>query len=903
MKPVFSSLLLLALPASIAAKAILGVDLGSLYMKVALVQRNSPLEIVTNLHSKRKTEVMVLFDQGSRFYGADASSLLARKPQLTPSSLGVMLGRDDEHPAVKVLGERYFPLTPSYNETRSGVCLTVAGQSFTPEELVAMVLSHAKEITAAYGTGAAVIKDCVLTVPSFYTQHERMALLDAAKLADLNVLALIDETTASALHFGMDKKEEKPLNALFYNMGGSAVQASVITFYSYDHKETKYGKSKPVGAFEVKGKGWDSTLGGMAFDNKLVDFMAEEFNEVWNKKRGDGQTKDVRAYPRPMTKLRIQANKAKHILSANNDIPVFIDALYDDTHYSSHISRAKFEELSHDLLERSVKPIDAALKAANMTLDDIDFVELIGGGMRVPAIQERIQKYLGDKLELGLHINSDESMALGSAFHGANVSTAFKVRQVGMIDVNPFPIKVSLSDVSGDDESSTEEGEADVWTKEATIFKSFGRTGVKKTIAFTHETDVHCAMGYAESDILPEGTEADIVRYNITGVSKFAKEMAEKGLNKPKVSLQFELSTSGIATLIKAEAAVEEIITVTEEVEVDDEEEKEGKEAAAAGEEKKEETKEGEETPAAAAEGGEEEKKDGEEAEEKKEEPKKKKTKTIEKEKKKVHKRTLKVDSYYVTRVQPYSDDALVESQAKLQMLADKDRERIMLEEAKNKVESYIYHIKNKMADYEDQIAKVTTSEQRESILSMASEAEDWLYEDGYDADLATFEDKYAELAGPAEDIFFRLAEMTARPEAIAALSRKLSKVEDLMAKWETEKPQVTEEERNSVMEKVNEARKWIADMQDKQADTDPTDTPAFTSEEVPLQTKGIESLVSRLSKKPKPKPVEEKKNETTEEEANLDEAEEKKEEAEEAKEESSPDTDEGEKAAVEEEL
>lgn len=108
MKPVFSSLLLLALPASIAAKAILGVDLGSLYMKVALVQRNSPLEIVTNLHSKRKTEVMVLFDQGSRFYGADASSLLARKPQLTPSSLGVMLGRDEEHPAVKVRSVSVF---------------------------------------------------------------------------------------------------------------------------------------------------------------------------------------------------------------------------------------------------------------------------------------------------------------------------------------------------------------------------------------------------------------------------------------------------------------------------------------------------------------------------------------------------------------------------------------------------------------------------------------------------------------------------------------------------------------------------------------------------------------------------------------------------------------------------
>jgi len=367
---------------------------------------------------------------------------------------------------------------------------------------------------------------------------------------------------------------------------------------------------------------------------------------------------------------------------------------------------------------------------------------------------------------------------------------------------------------------------------------------------------------YADMDLLPEGTQQEIVRYSVTGVSEFAKEMEEKGLNKPKVSLQFELSTSGITSLIKAEAAVEEIVIVEEEVEVDDDDEEEVADADADAEtEKVDEKKESEVSTEEKTEDTETEKEDAEVIEEK---PKKKKTKKVEKEKKKVHKRTLKIDSYFVGKVQPYSDVTKEESVEKLQELDRKDRERIMLEESRNKVESYIYFIKNKMSDDEEEIAKVTNEEQRSSIIKMATEAEDWLYEDGYDADLATFEDKYAELSEPAQAIFFRLAEMTARPEAVAALRKKLTKVEDLMAKWETEKPQVTEEERVSVFEKVEEARKWISDKEDLQASTEPTETPVFASEEVPLQTKSIETLVARLSRKPKPKPKEEPKNETT---------------------------------------
>jgi len=590
-------ILLLALPHCIQSKAILGVDLGSLYMKVALVQRGAPLEIVTNLHSKRKTEHMILFDAGTRFYGADANSMIGRKPLKTPTSMSVFLGREDNHPAVQALEKRHLPLLPKYNETRSGVYLEVDGNPYTPEELVAMVLSHARDITVAFGTSHGhdlLPKDMVLTVPSFSTQHERKALLDAAHLAGFNVLALIDENTAAALHYGMDKIMEEPKNFLFYNLGASALQVSVVRYLSYKHKDSKYSKEKTVGGLEVLAKAWDSTLGGMEIDHRIVEYLADEFNSQW--KEGD-----VRTIPRAMAKLRIQANKVKHVLSANTEIPIYMESVHADVPLQTTMTRSKMEELCADLFERVATPIAEALKAANVTLDEIDGMELIGGGMRVPRIQQEIRSFLQDKVELGLHINSDESMALGAAFHGANISTAFKVRHVGLADVNPFPISIRLSDIR----PNTEEEE---WTKQATMFKAGGKVGIKKTIAFTHDKDVHCAIDYEEAETLPEGTELSMERYNVTGIGKFAAEMQEKGLGSPKVSLQFELSLSGVTELVKAEAAVEEMVVVTEEVEVevdDDDEEEDG-------DEKKNETASSEE----ATEGKTEEKKEATETKE-----------------------------------------------------------------------------------------------------------------------------------------------------------------------------------------------------------------------------------------------------------------------------------------------
>ena len=399
-----------------------------------------------------------------------------------------------------------------------------------------MVLQHAREMTEAYAeeqgmaAGAGDAKDCVLTVPSFATIHERRALLDAATLAQYNVLGLLEENTAAALHFAMDKLLDEPKKYLFYNMGGSAVQVSIVNIYSYN-----VTKTKKVGALEVLSKAWDSTIGGQAFDHVIVEYLADQFNTQWDKKRNDGQQKDVREIPRALTKLRIQANKVKHVLSANTEIPIYMESLHDDTPLNTHLTRAHFEEMSTDLIHRAIIPIRTALEKVNMTLDDIDEIEMIGGGMRIPRIQTLMSKELNDK-ELGLHINADESMALGAAFHGANLSTAFRVRHVGLLDVNPFPIAISLCDLDsekkglfGGKKKKKKDDDEEEWSKHATIFKAFGKFGVKKTIAFTHDKEVHCALDYEEDcDQLPKGTGyvigrrlKNLVRFFLLFVSLF----------------------------------------------------------------------------------------------------------------------------------------------------------------------------------------------------------------------------------------------------------------------------------------------------------------------------------------------------------------------------------------------
>ena len=205
------------------------------------------------------------------------------------------------------------------------------------------------------------------------------------------------------------------------------------------------------------------------------------------------------------------------------------------------------------------------------------------------------------------------------------------------------------------------------------------------------------------------------------------------------------------------------------------------------------------------------------------------------------------VSTYNMGSVRPYTPAIMAESKAKLDMLAQKDKERMMLEEAKNTYEAYIYYIRNKMSDDEEAVNKVTTEEQRQKLLKSAEDAEEWMFDEGFNADLETYQNKYKELSEPAEIVFFRVSELSARPKAIDALTKKLDKVVELMKKWETTMEHISEDERKEVLDKVDETRKWVEENVKAQEEADPTGDPIFKSEIVPEQTKKIESIVSRL--------------------------------------------------------
>jgi Hsp70 protein len=220
---------------------------------------------------------------------------------------------------------------------------------------------------------------------------------------------------------------------------------------------------------------------------------------------------------------------------------------------------------------------------------------------------------------------------------------------------------------------------------------------------------------------------------------------------------------------------------------------------------------------------------------------------------------------YHVGPIQPHSAELMSESVRKLYELAQRDKERMMLEEAKNKVESYIYKMKNKLSDDEETMAKFSTEAERVTIQTLSAAAEDWLYDDGATANQTTLEAKFEELSDSLEPVLLRIEESTARPKALNELNKKLTDAEALLAQWETTKPQITEEERQSVTTRIESVRQWIEEQEAAQAQRQLSEDPAYWSREIPEQFRPIESLVLRLSRKPKPKPVATNTTNTTE--------------------------------------
>jgi hypoxia up-regulated 1 len=815
---------------------------GSSFMKVALVKPGAPFSIVTNVHSKRKTEVMVGFHDGERLFGSNALNLLTRKPHFTYSKLRHLGGRGIDHPTVKSLAKQYYANDIVANETNLRLGLVHhKGKDdekvYKVEELLAMVLQHAKDITKAYGE-VKVVRDCVLTVPAFFTETERAAIIDAASIAGLKVLSLIEENTAAALQYGIDRKFENGThNVLYYNMGSNSLQVSIVSYSTYN--SVVAGRNQTVGTFSVVGKGWDQAVGGSHFDDVVTEFLADEFNKQWNKKAGKTDL-EIRKIQRPMNKLQAAATKTKTVLSANAEIPVFIASLYDDLDFASRLTRKQFEEKAAPLFKHITPAIDQALAMAKMKIEDINVVELLGGGVRIPRIQKELKEYFGET-EIGVHLNGDEAMALGAAFHAANLSKSFRVRKVGMQDISPFAVGVRLRELEPSPDAEKP------WTKRATIFRQKNKLNSRKVVAFKHARDVSVTFHYDNAKTLPPGTDATISSFNVTGVEKFAAEMLEKNITKTKIHITFWLGPDGMVNIFKAEATADYFVTPEKVVKVKANGTADNTTAAGNGtdtnstaaDEPAEAAANATATNATASNAT------AAEEEEDEEEPK-----PI----KKTHRRTLtviRVDKD--VKLSPMSEDERAESSEMLVELDRQDQLRFAREAARNNLESYLYSGKDKLSSNEEDVAKVTTEEQRTSVFKSFEDTEEWLYDDGADLEASAYDDRLAEIKKNVESIFYRAKENKARPKELKKAHAFLNKtLNGTLPKWLKTKPQITATEHTEVRNATTDVVEWLAEKEAAQAKLEVHETPAFKASSIKHKINPLKHMIARLARRPK---------------------------------------------------
>jgi len=794
MKPaLFSLLVLAALVGRGQSAAVMSVDLGTEWMKVAVVSPGVPMEIALNPESKRKTSVAVSIKDGERKFGSDAMGVGVKNPKYCYGYMLDLLGKKVEHPIVQAYKARFPQYTIEADPVRGTVLFRHSADTvYSVEELLGMILAHAKAQAEAFTEQA--IKDAVITTPVYFNQAERLALIAAAQLGGLNVLQLMNNPMAVALNYGMFRRKEingTVKHLMLYDMGAQATTATVVGFQIVKTKDKGFSETHPQA--QILGVGYDRGLGGAEFRFRVRDFLADRFNAM-------GKTKtDVRTVPRAMAKLLKEAERVKLILSANTDCFAQIENVMEDIDFKEPLTREQLLELGKDLLPRVTGPAERALASAGMAMENIDQVILVGGGTRVPKVQELLTKYVGQ--ELGKSLNTDESAAMGAVYRAADLSTGFKVKKFLTKDAVIFPIDVDFTRAI---EPAEEGGEAGVKKVKRTLFGRMNPFPQKKIMTFNkHQADFTFHVNYADLDYLGERELANIGSHNLTSVLvKGVKEALDANvgdaIETKGVKAHFQLDDSGILTVSHVESTFEKTVS-PEEQEKEEEKANDSIDWSKLGDtisnyfntgDKKEGEGETEQEKAAKDFVKEtiknNEKRDKEDKEGKEKKDKEKKDKKDDKKDKKDDKpkepkkpklEMLKTDLITEGKrmdLQPLDGETFEASRLVLEALDKADKDRNAKETALNELQSFSFDLGDKM--YQEEYEQASTETERETVTGEVAKVSEWLDEEaGSLTPLEEFTTKLKVLKDLAAPIFARVREHRERPEALANLKQALN--------------------------------------------------------------------------------------------------------------------------------
>lgn len=392
---------------------IIGIDLGTTNSCVAVMEGNDPV-VIPNSEGGRTTPSVVAFTKnGERLVGQPAKRQAITNPKNTVFSIKRFMGRIIDEVNVEK-SEVPYEVTEGDSKTAR---VKIQDRVYSPPEISAMILQKMKKTAEEY-LGQEV-KEAVITVPAYFNDSQRQATKDAGEIAGLTVRRIINEPTAAALAYGLDKKEKDHTVAI-YDLGGGTFDISILQLGD--------------GVFEVKSTNGDTHLGGDDFDQRLINYLADEF------KKSEGI--DLRKDPMALQRLKEAAEKAKIELSSSNSTDVnlpFITATQDGPkHLNINLSRSKFEQLIHDLVDRTKHPCEQAMKDARVSSSDIDEVILVGGSTRIPMVQELVKKLFGKEPHKG--VNPDEVVAIGAAIQGGVL--AGDVKDVLLLDVTPLSLGI-----------------------------------------------------------------------------------------------------------------------------------------------------------------------------------------------------------------------------------------------------------------------------------------------------------------------------------------------------------------------------------------------------------------------------------------------------------------------------
>lgn len=404
-----------------ASKAV-GIDLGTTYSCVAVWQ-NDRVEVIANDQGNRTTPSYVAFTDTERLIGDAAKNQVAMNPHNTVFDAKRLIGRKFDDAEVQS-DMKHWPFKVISKEGKPNIQVEYKGEqkTFTPEEISSMVLLKMRETAEAYLGNS--VKDAVVTVPAYFNDSQRQATKDAGIISGLNVMRIINEPTAAAIAYGLDKKGEGEKNVLIFDLGGGTFDVSLLTIEE--------------GIFEVKATAGDTHLGGEDFDNRLVNHFTQEFKRK-NKK-------DLTSNARALRRLRTACERAKRTLSSAAQTSIEIDSLFEGIDFYTSITRARFEELCGDLFSHTIEPVEKVLRDAKIDKGSVNEIVLVGGSTRIPRVQKLLRDFFNGR-EPNKSINPDEAVAYGAAVQAAILSgdTSEKTQDLLLLDVAPLSMGIETA--------------------------------------------------------------------------------------------------------------------------------------------------------------------------------------------------------------------------------------------------------------------------------------------------------------------------------------------------------------------------------------------------------------------------------------------------------------------------